>query len=93
MTESSDYSQDPICRLCEVPYANHPRCQCCGIYCGPNHFHKGVSYYRGKGLCGMCIRDWVSFERRVGQEVPWEVFLNRDKHYRADGQPLKVPRR
>ena len=93
MTESSDYSQDPICRLCEVPYADHPRCQCCGIYCGPNHSHEGVSHYRGKLLCASCIQSWPAMEERVGHKVLWEVFFNRDRYYRADGQPLKETRR
>ena len=89
MTEDSDYSQDPNCRLCGAPYAGHPRCQCCGIYCGPGHFREGVSRYRGKALCGLCIEEWEAMEKRVGHKILWEVFLNRDRHYRADGQPLK----
>jgi len=86
MSQSSDYTQDPICRICGAPYAGHPRCQCCGIFCGPKHFREGVSRYRGKRLCTMCIEEWESMEKRVGHEVLWKVFSDRSNYYRPDGQ-------
>jgi len=93
MTQSSDYSHDPICRLCGIPYDNHLRCQCCRIFCGPNHFNEGVSHYRGKALCDLCIEEWKALEERVGYKIPWEMALDRNKYYRPDGQLREEARR
>jgi len=92
MPYATDYSQDPVCRLCEVPYDNHPRCQSCGIFCGPNHFQKGVSPYRGHQLCSLCIAGWKSLEVRVGCEVSWKIVSDRSKYLRVHGAALKYVR-
>jgi len=86
MTQEVDDTSDPVCQLCGVPYAGHLKCQCCSIYCGPNHFQEKVYHYRGKTLCGLCIKAWIHFEKVVGYNVAWDAFLNRNKYYQADGQ-------
>ena len=92
MTDDSDYTQDPVCRICGVLYAKHPQCECCGIYCGPNHFREGVSRYRGHRLCDHCIEAWPALEEKLGRVVLWLPFKNRDREYRAGGRNLKGAR-
>jgi len=75
LTQSSDYIHDPACRICGVLYTKHPRCSCCGIYCGPRHFKEMASIYRGKALCDSCIESWINFEKKSGDFVAWDVFV------------------
>ena len=82
-------SRSPICGLCKVPYAAHPQCQRCGIYCGPNHSQENVCRYRGKMLCGQCVHDWAKFEKRIGREVPWEVLSNQAGFYGIEGRSIR----
>ena len=92
MPQSSDYIHDEECRRCGTSYDSHPRCQCCGIYCGPNHFQVRVSSYRGQLLCGLCIGDWERLEKKVGRKVPWEEFPYHNRYYAVDGRRLKAVR-
>lgn len=93
MQQSSDYSHDPTCRLCGVLYDRHARCQCCGIYCGPNHFQEATVPYRNKRLCGLCIAGWTEKEKAAGHSISWETFKKRDKYYPVDDQLLETAAR
>ena len=88
--EVYDYSHDPVCRLCEKPYAGHPQCQCCNIYCGPNHFQEKAIPYRGKKLCDLCIKAWRRLDEKVGEKVPWLVFKNKADFYSTNDRPVKA---
>ena len=89
MTQEGDYTSDPVCRLCEKPYAGHPQCQCCSIYCGPGHFQEEVIKYRGHLLCSECKKDWQHLDEKAGVEAPWEVFHKRTAYYNGMGKPTK----
>ena len=89
MTQFSDYTSDPVCRICGVLYSEHLQCRCCTIYCGPNHFLEEVILYRGKELCDLCIEAWIHFEKVDGHEVAWGAFSGRNKYYRLNGQRRK----
>lgn len=84
MPYATEYTQDPNCRICGVPYAGHPRCASCSIFCGPGHFQE-LSPYRGKSLCGLCIEAWKRLEEDVGDNVLWHMFLKMDSFYQGDG--------
>jgi len=84
-----DYISDPVCRLCDSPYAGHPQCQCCSIYCGPGHFQEEVIHYRGHLLCSECIKSWQQLDEKAGQKTPWVVFKNRTDFYNSSGEPIK----
>jgi len=89
VVQESDYTSDPICRLCGVLYSQHLQCPSCGIYCGPGHFQEVTTPYRDLLLCFECIKLWQGLEGKVGREIPWIVFKNKDLYYGLKGQPLK----
>jgi len=93
LTQEVDYTSDPVCRICGALYSKHLKCQCCNIYCGPNHFQEKVYHYRDKKLCELCIDDWKHFEKAIGYKVDWEIFLGRNNYYRVDGLRREKVRR
>ncbi len=58
-----------------IPRIQEGQCEGCMIFTGGvEEPWRELTEYRGRKLCGYCIKEWRRREERVGREITWEEF-------------------
>lgn len=80
------------CETCKVSMKEHPRCEGCGILCGPGHLYSTIKY-RGHNICIPCRTNWEILERMRGRRVEWNEFLSPTRGHKLDANIENIPKK
>ena len=70
---------DERCPHCYILTRDHPRCNACGILCGIGH-NNALCEYRGKKLCGYCVKRWQKLDELIGRQTTFAEMMNPEKY-------------